>query len=125
MRESVDRPAARRIVWSDLEADHPMPLLERRRVHGDRMTVARIQLRKGFRIDPHAHDEEQITVVLSGKLRFLVGDPGSQTEVIVGADELLHLPANVPHGAEALEETIVLDLFSPPAKATGIDRAGG
>jgi quercetin dioxygenase-like cupin family protein len=112
MRESVDRPAARRIVWSDLEADH-------------RMTVARIQLRKGFRIDPHAHDEEQITVVLSGKLRFLVGDPGSQTEVIVGADELLHLPANVPHGAEALEETIVLDLFSPPAKATGIDRAGG
>jgi len=125
MSETVERPAARRISWSDLEADHPMPLLERRRVHGDRMTVARILLRKGFKIDPHAHDEEQIAVVLSGKIRFLVGEPSDQREVVVGADELLHLPPNVPHGAEALEETIVLDLFSPPAKETGIDRGGG
>ena len=124
MSETVERPAARRIGWGDLQVDRPMPLLERRRVHGERMTVARILLRKGFRIDPHAHDEEQIAVVLSGKIRFLVGEIGSQKEVIVGADQLLHLPSNVPHGAEALEETIVLDLFSPAAKETGIDRVG-
>lgn len=125
MSETAGSPGARRIRWNDLEADHPMPLLERRRVHGERMTVACILLRKGFRIDPHFHDEEQIAIVLSGRIRFLVGEAGSEDELIVGAGELLHLPANVPHGAEALEETIVLDLFSPPARETGIDRAEG
>lgn len=123
MSQTMEPAGSRRVAWSDLEVDRPMPLLERRRMHGERMTVARIVLAKGFRIDPHAHDEEQITVVLSGKIRFLVGEPGDQKEVIVGTDELLHLPPNVPHGAEALEQTTVLDLFSPPAKETGIDRA--
>lgn len=123
MNETAERTGARRIVWNDLEADHPMPLLERRRVHGERMTVARVVLQKGFRIDPHAHEEEQIAIILSGKIRFLVGEAGNQKEMVLGADELLHFPSNVPHGAEALEETVVLDLFSPPAKATGLDRA--
>jgi quercetin dioxygenase-like cupin family protein len=125
MNETAEGTGARRIGWSDLEADHPMPLIERKRMHGERMTVARVVLRKGFRIDPHAHDEEQIAIILSGKIRFLVGETGSQRELVLGADELLHLPSNVPHGAEALEETVVLDLFSPPAKATGLDRAHG
>ena len=115
---------ARRIVWNELEVDHPMPLLERRRMHGERMTVARVVLRSGFRLDPHSHREEQITIVLSGRIRFLVGEAGGRREVIVGAGELIHLPPGVPHGAEALEETVVLDLFSPPARETGIDRAG-
>ncbi len=125
MSETERKAEARRVRWADLEADHPMPLLERKRIHGDRMTVARVLLRKGFRIDPHSHDEEQVAIILSGKIRFLVGAPGHQKEIVVGADELLHFPSNVPHGAEALEETVVLDLFSPPAKETGIDRAGG
>lgn len=115
---------ARRIRWKDLEADHPMPLLERRRIHGDRMTVARVRLEKGFKIEPHSHDEEQIAIVLSGKIRFLVGEASGRKEFVLGPDELLHFPSNVPHGAEALEETLVLDLFSPPARTTGLDRAG-
>ncbi len=125
MSETGCKAEARKIRWADLEADYPMPRLERKRIHGDRMTVARVLLRKGFQIEPHSHDEEQIAIVLSGKIRFLVGAPGDRKEIVVGADELLHFPSNVPHGAEALEETVVLDLFSPPAQATGIDRAGG
>ena len=124
MSENRQFNEARKIRWKDLEADHPMPLLERKRIHGDRMTVAHVHLSKGFKIDPHFHDEEQIAIVLSGEIRFLVGEPSDQKEVIVGANEILHLPSNVPHGAEALEDTIVLDLFSPPASETGIDRAG-
>ena len=128
MSESRTPAEVRKIRWKDLEADHPVPLLERRRIHGDQMTVARVQLRKGFKIEPHAHHEEQIAPRPSVKrdvLRFLVGEPAGQKEVIVGGDELLHLPSNVPHGAEALEDTLVIDLFSPPASETGIDRAVG
>jgi quercetin dioxygenase-like cupin family protein len=93
MSETAERTEARRIRWNDLEADHPMPLLERRRMHGERMTVARVVLQKGFRIDPHSHDEEQIAIIVSGKIRFLVGEPGSQQELILGPDELLHFPS--------------------------------
>ena len=121
---SENRPEALKFLWKDLQTDRPMPLLERRRIHGEKMTVARVLLHKGFKIDPHAHDEEQITLVMSGKIRFLVGDPPHQKEIIAGADEILVLPPNVPHGAEALEESLLLDLFSPPARQTGIDRTG-
>ncbi len=124
MTESGRAREAVRYRWHEIEADHPMPLLERRRIHGDQMTVAHVTLRKGFKIDPHAHYEEQIALVITGKIRFLLGESSNRKEVIVGADELVHLPSNVPHGAEALEDSLVMDLFSPPALETGIDRAG-
>jgi quercetin dioxygenase-like cupin family protein len=124
MSESRASTGARKVRWEDLEADHPVPLLERRRIHAERMTVARVHLLRGFKIDPHSHEEEQIAVVLSGKIRFLVGEPQDRKEILLGADELLHFPSNVPHGAEALEDSLVLDIFSPPARETGIDRAG-
>jgi quercetin dioxygenase-like cupin family protein len=124
MSESGTAREAVRYRWKELEADRPMPLLERRRIHGDQMTVAQVSLRKGFAIDPHAHYEEQIAIVLEGRIRFLLGEPSNQKEVIVAADELVHLPSNVPHGAEALEDSLVIDLFSPPALETGIDRGG-
>ncbi|MFQ5720535.1 MAG: cupin domain-containing protein [Acidobacteriota bacterium] len=119
-----ERRQARKIRWSDLETDHPMPLLDRQRIHGEKMTVARVRLEKGFKIDPHAHDEEQISLVVSGQIRFLVGAPPDQEEIIATANEALVLPPNVPHGAEALEDSLAIDLFSPPAQQTGIDRAG-
>jgi quercetin dioxygenase-like cupin family protein len=116
---------ARVISWGDLKSDSPMPLVERKRVNGSRMTVARIVLKKGFKLDPHAHDEEQIALIVDGKIRFQLGEPGARKEVTVGGGEILLLPPNVPHGAEALEDTIIFDLFSPPATETGIDRADG
>jgi quercetin dioxygenase-like cupin family protein len=124
MSDAPARREASRYRWRDLEADHPMPLIERRRVHGDQMTVAHVQLRKGFKIEPHAHYEEQIALVIAGKLRFVLGEPPNQREVFVEADECVLLPSNVHHGAEALEDSLVLDLFSPPARESGLDRAG-
>ena len=74
----------------------------------------------------HAHEKEQIAVVLSGKVRFGIGREGSEEyeEVVVQEGEVLHLPSMVPHSAEALEESLVLDVFSPPSETTGIDHAG-
>ncbi len=114
-------PTATVYRWPELPADHPMPLLERRRFAGERMTVARIVLKKGCQVPLHSHENEQISLIVSGRLRFGVGEGGSQ-EITVGSGEVLHLPPNVPHSAYAEEETVVLDLFSPPATSTGIDQ---
>ena len=113
--------------WSELAVDRPMPLLERRRVIGEQMMISHILLHKGFKVATHSHANEQMSVVLSGKIRFCVGAEGSPERytVDVAANQVIHLPSNVPHSAEAIEETLVLDLFSPPSATTGIDRPHG
>ena len=110
--------------WPELPADRPMELLERRRIMGERMTVARIVLEQGCDVPLHAHENEQMSILVSGRLRFTIGADGSpqRRQLVLLPGEVLHLPPNVPHAAYAEEETVVLDLFSPPASLTGIDR---
>ena len=117
-------PEAAVYTWSDLKVDTPMPLLERTRVSGEKMMISRVLLRKGCDVPTHAHENEQFAMVVSGKVRFGLGAPGApdRRDVIVGAGQVLHLPSNVPHSAFALEETLILDIFSPPSATTGIDR---
>ena len=113
---------ARKYVWDQLEEDTPVPLLHRRRVVGERVLVAWIELDKGCTVDLHEHHNEQISIILSGSLKFFVGRDPTE-EVIVAAGEVLHLPSNTPHGAEALEDTVAIDLISPPGEM-GVDRQG-
>jgi quercetin dioxygenase-like cupin family protein len=89
------------------------PLLDRRLVTGDRMMLAHVYLKKGCIVPKHSHENEQITYILEGALKFWLGE--EQTEiVIVGAGQVLHIPSNVPHKAEALEDTLDVDIFDPP-----------
>jgi len=103
-----------------------MALLERQRIIGEKAMLSRVLLRKGCDVPTHSHENEQFACILSGRLRFGIGAEGSpqRREVIVSAGEVLHLPSNIPHSAFAEEETLVLDIFSPPSAATGIDRKG-
>jgi quercetin dioxygenase-like cupin family protein len=112
--------------WENLPTDTPMPLIQRRRIIGEKMMISEIRLAKGCVVPTHAHENEQISCILSGALKFGIGAEGSpeRHEVIVKAGETLVLPSHVPHGAEALEDTLALDLFSPPSASTGIDRKG-
>jgi quercetin dioxygenase-like cupin family protein len=73
------------------------------------MTLARILLRRGAVVPEHLHDNEQIATVISGRLRFRLGD--EETEL--GAGQSLRVPGGVPHRVEALEDSVVLDVFSP------------
>ncbi len=104
--------------------DSPMPLLERRRVIGKRAMISQLTLKKGCSVPTRQHENEQFACVLSGRIRFGLGAEGSpqRREVVLEAGAVLHLPAHVPHSADALEETVVLDVFSPPSETTGIDR---
>jgi quercetin dioxygenase-like cupin family protein len=74
------------------------------------MMIAHVYLAQGAIVPEHAHENEQITYILEGKLRFTLGDE----TIDVGAGEVLTIPPNVPHAAEALEDTLDVDVFTPP-----------
>jgi quercetin dioxygenase-like cupin family protein len=61
----------------------------------------------------HSHHNEQLTYILEGRLRFLFGQEQDE-EIIIGAGEVLVIPPHVPHSAEALEDTLDVDIFNPP-----------
>jgi quercetin dioxygenase-like cupin family protein len=88
-------------------------LLERRLITGDRMMLAHVYLQKGCIVPKHSHENEQITYILEGALRFWIGEDGAE-EIVVRAGEVLHIPSHVPHKAEALADTLDVDIFSPP-----------
>lgn len=114
-------PEANLYRWTDLPADSPMPRIERRRIMGERMMLSHVHLQAGFVVPTHSHENEQFAVVLAGEVKFMVGEPAR--EVIARAGEVLHLPGGVPHSAEALKESMLLDLFSPVSEKTGVDGA--
>ena len=99
--------------WEELAEEQLNDLLSRRLITGDRMMLAHVYLKKGCIVPRHAHENEQLTYILEGALKFFVGNEGEE-EVVVRAGEVLHLPSNVPHEAHALEDTLDVDVFSPP-----------
>lgn len=113
--------------WSQLATDMPAPFAARQRIVGDKAMISRLVLRQGFACPTHRHDNEQFAVVLSGRIRFTLGpeeDPNREV-VVLTAGQALQIPSGAPHGAEALEETVLLDIFSPPSEKTGIDKGAG
>ncbi|MGH7176690.1 MAG: cupin domain-containing protein [Tepidisphaeraceae bacterium] len=112
--------------WDGQPTDAPMALLTRRRVMAERIMVSQVRLDKGCDVPTHSHENEQICIVLSGKLRFGIGADGTgqRQECTVEPGQVLLLPSNVPHSAFAVEQTLVLDIFSPPSAGTGIDHVG-
>ena len=102
-----------KFTWNDMPKERVTNRIDRRIVTGESVMVAHVYLQKGAIVPAHSHHNEQLTYILRGKLRFWVGDDLSQV-FDVGEGEVLRLPSNVPHKAEALEETLDVDIFSPP-----------
>jgi quercetin dioxygenase-like cupin family protein len=100
-----------------------MPLVERRRIIGSQAMLSQVTLRKGCVVPMHSHENEQFACVVSGVMRFGLKDGPSERHLTLRAGEVLHLPSSVPHSAEAIEDCVILDIFSPPSEKTGIDRA--
>ena len=96
--------------WSDVEVEQLSSTIGRQFIVGTGMMIARVLLKKGGHVPMHQHHNEQITYILEGALRFMVGG----REVVVRAGEVLCIPPHVPHEAFALEDTVDLDIFNPP-----------
>ena len=99
--------------WDDMPKEPLNDLIDRRLVTGERIMLAHVYLKKGAVVPMHHHDNEQITYILEGRLRFWIGSEDAEP-LDIGPGEVLHLPSNVPHKAEALEDTFDVDVFSPP-----------
>jgi quercetin dioxygenase-like cupin family protein len=99
--------------WDDLPKEPVNALLSRRIITGERLMLAHVFLDKGCIVPQHSHDNEQFTYIISGVLRFFLGEDRSEV-VDVHAGEVLHIPSNLPHEAEALEDTLDMDVFAPP-----------
>ena len=99
--------------WEDMPKEAVTEVIDRRLVTGERTMLAHVYLKEGSVVPQHAHDNEQFTYILEGALHFFIGADERQ-EVVVRAGEVLHIPSNVPHKAIALEDTLDLDVFTPP-----------
>jgi quercetin dioxygenase-like cupin family protein len=99
--------------WNDIPKERLNELLDRRLITGDRMMLAHVYLKKGCVVPRHQHENEQLTYILEGCLRFWIGADESKV-IDVRAGEVLHIPSWVWHKAEALEDTLDVDVFSPP-----------
>lgn len=99
-----------RYHWESAPVEALNASIGRQVLHSESMTVARLYLKKGAAVPEHSHVNEQISTMLSGRLRFVIAGE----EVILQAGESIVIPPNVPHSAEAVEDSLALDIFAPP-----------
>lgn len=95
--------------WDEIALDKITEMISQKIIAGEREMLAQIYLKRGALVPMHAHESEQMTYILQGALKCLVGGE----EILVREGEVLHIPSGTPHQAEALEDTFELDVFSP------------
>ena len=99
--------------WSDLPLERLSDKISRKVITGERLMLAHVYLKQGCVVPQHRHENEQLSYILEGALKFRIGEDLSE-ELVVAAGEVLHIPPNVLHEATALEDTLDVDVFSPP-----------
>jgi quercetin dioxygenase-like cupin family protein len=99
----------------DVPRERVTDMLDRRLITGERSMLAHVYLKKGCIVPFHSHENEQISYILEGALRFWIGEQG-EDEVVLRAGEVLVIPSRVRHKAEALEDTVDVDIFTPPRR---------
>jgi len=95
--------------WSDIAAEQINAQVSRQYITADRVTIARFELKQGGIVPRHAHENEQVSLVLSGALLFKIDG----REITVRGGEAMQIPGNIAHEVEVLEDTLVMDVFCP------------
>lgn len=95
--------------WDAIEEEPLNPLISRKVIHTERMTICKIRLKKGAVVPMHSHENEQITVLETGALRFIF----QNEDKVIHDGDMLAIPPHAPHRVEALEDSLAMDLFSP------------
>ncbi len=109
-KDSANKAELKYIPWHTVELEDLNPLLQRQFVVGQDIMLARVLLKKGCIVPQHSHHNEQLTYILEGALKFWIDGK----EIVVNAGEVLTIPPHMPHKAEALADTVDLDVFNPP-----------
>lgn len=98
------------LIWNSIPIDEMSPVLGRQLVVGQNIMLARVLLKKGCIVPEHSHPNEQLTYIAEGALKFWIDGK----VIVVNAGECLTIPPDMPHKAEALEDTVDFDVFNPP-----------
>jgi quercetin dioxygenase-like cupin family protein len=110
VKKAAPKTALQYIPWHTIPLEDLNPLLQRQFVVGQEIMLARVLLKKGCIVPLHSHKNEQLTYIVEGALKFYIDGK----EIVVNAGEVLCIPSNMPHKAVALEDTVDLDVFTPP-----------
>ncbi len=95
--------------WDDITPEQINSTISRQYLTAERVTMARFELKRGAVVPQHAHENEQVSYIISGALKFIF----EGRDIIARGGEVLQIPPNVPHAAEAIEDTLAIDVFSP------------
>jgi quercetin dioxygenase-like cupin family protein len=107
--EEVPLSSLEKSSWKTMEIEQLNDKLSRQMISGENATISQLLLKKGAAVPRHSHMNEQYSWIISGALKFIFDD----REIMVGAGDVLVIPANVPHSAVALEDTVDVDIFAP------------
>ena len=102
-----------KLSWSKVDVEEVNSSLKRQIIYGKNIMVAKMKIKDGFIVPLHHHENEQISQVISGSIRFWFGEDREQT-LDLNAGEVVIIPGNLPHEALMLEDVEVVDTFSPP-----------
>ncbi len=94
--------------WSEI-APERIGLVSRRAINGDRMTVAQFEMTRAAKAKTHGHEAEEMLCVVKGALKVTI----NADEFTVRQGEVMQIPGGIPHAVEALEDSLVIDAFSP------------
>jgi quercetin dioxygenase-like cupin family protein len=120
VRRSAKSSGMKHLAWKKVEVEILTPLIHRQLIVGQEIMLARILLKKGCVVPWHSHVNEQVSSIVEGALRFWIDGK----EIVMGPGEVLTIPPNMPHKAEALEDTLAIDVFNPP-RADWINKTDG
>ena len=95
--------------WASVTPEALTSHIERRYINSGRVTLAQFHLKRGGVVPRHSHENEQISTVIKGSLRFVLDDG----DVVVGEGETIRIEPWVAHEVEVLDDCIVLDVFAP------------
>ena len=109
MKEAT-KPDVTTYRWDDIPEEYLNDSLTRKIITGERTMLAHIFLKKGCVVPAHSHENEQMTYVIKGALKFTING----REILLQEGEVMHIPSNVVHAAVAVEDTLDMDVFSPP-----------
>ncbi len=107
-----ERDSVELLNWDQIPMETVNPMMQRQIITGELMTVAKIYFKDGFLVPMHSHHNEQITQVISGSLRFRIGEDGEQT-IDVGPGQTIVIPTNVPHEALVVGDVVEMDMWAP------------
>lgn len=102
-----------KINWEDIPEEQVTPSMTRKMIYGDNIMIAKMTFKDGFLVPLHQHENEQISEVISGTIRFWFG-PNKEQEMDLHAGESVVIPGNLPHAALMIGDVVAMDVFSPP-----------